>query len=225
MPIVISTKKLSNSQKKLFHSKGFIVKDFDFIGVKQKSFTWHTTAHFSIFTSKNAVKSVREHPDFEQIKKRKVFCVGANTQKMLENFGFEVVQSATYVTELFEIIQKKFSNFSFEFFCGNLRSNVLIEGCMAQKIRLFETWVYCTELTSVKIENNFDAVLFFSPSGVKSFILKNKIDKQPIFCIGKTTAKAVEIFSENYHIASTTTTNAVLYECINYFNSDKNVKK
>ena len=39
----------------------------------------------------------------------------------------------------------------------------------------------------------FDAILFFSPSGVESFFMNNEIDKETmLFSIGKTTAKALQ---------------------------------
>ena len=56
-----------------------------------------------------------------------------------------------------------------------------------------ELIVYDTRLTPVKLNNQPDAILFFSPTAVKSFFSMNElISRTKIICHGKTTAAALK---------------------------------
>jgi uroporphyrinogen-III synthase len=51
--------------------------------------------------------------------------------------------------------------------------------------------------TTFKIsDQEFDAIMFFSPSAVESYLSNNKI-KRNLFCIGSTTASALETKIKN----------------------------
>jgi uroporphyrinogen-III synthase len=55
--------------------------------------------------------------------------------------------------------------------------------------------VYSTTETCPKLEKDYDLILFFSPSGVRSISAKNDISKAVKVCIGPTTAR--EFNTEN----------------------------
>ena len=78
--------------------------------------------------------------------------------------------------------------------------------------------MYRTDLTPVKIESKVDGILFFSPSGVKSYLKENTITNQVCFCIGTTTAKELEKTTKNVVIANQPTVENTIIQCINYFN-------
>ena len=84
-------------------------------------------------------------------------------------------------------------------------------------IKFNEIEVYQTTLTSQKITQQLDAIMFFSPSGVESYLQKNKIKKEICFCIGETTAKALEEYTENIVVAEYPSVEAVIEEVINEF--------
>src|SRR5690606_31501598 len=65
-----------------------------------------------------------------------------------------------------------------------------------------EYLVYQNEESSVKIEAKTDGLLFFSPSGVKSYLKQNSITTQMCFCIGTTTADALKDITKNVVIAN-----------------------
>jgi uroporphyrinogen-III synthase len=65
-----------------------------------------------------------------------------------------------------------------------------------------------------------DSILFFSPSGVSSYVKKNSITDEICFCIGNTTAKAVEKYSKNIVIANQPTVENVIIQCINYYKAN-----
>ena len=69
------------------------------------------------------------------------------------------------------------------------------------KMPLNEVQVYETQLKPKKIKNEIDGIMFFSPSGIKSFKLKNEIGNVPCFSIGDTTSEYLTKFTSNIHTA------------------------
>ena len=58
-------------------------------------------------------------------------------------------------------------------------------------------------------------MLFFSPSGVESYTLKNDLNDVTAFCIGKTTAAAAKKYTDSIVIAKETTIESVLKSVVN----------
>ena len=82
------------------------------------------------------------------------------------------------------------------FFCGNLRREELPVLLAENGISVEEHIVYETTLLNPEFSQKFDGILFFSPSGVRSFCKKNKPDAVA-FCLGNTTAiSATDYFEE-----------------------------
>ncbi|HAV55223.1 MAG TPA: uroporphyrinogen-III synthase, partial [Aequorivita sp.] len=80
-----------------------------------------------------------------------------------------------------------------------------------------EIEVYKTTLNPKKFERQFDAILFFSPSGVRSYCEErsNLINDEPTFvCIGTTTASEAKKYSENVVIANATTVESVIAKTV-----------
>ena len=71
----------------------------------------------------------------------------------------------------------------------------------------------------------FDAILFFSPSGIESFLEKNNFTNEQIFCIGTTTASALPTDYKKVIIAETPTNEILINECINYLKNKYNDTK
>ena len=65
-----------------------------------------------------------------------------------------------------------------------------------------EITVYKTELNIQEFQQEFDGILFFSPSAVKSFTSKNTIGDSTAFCIGETTAAEAKKHTKNMQIAT-----------------------
>ncbi|TXI66839.1 MAG: hypothetical protein E6Q46_04305 [Flavobacterium sp.] len=115
------------------------------------------------------------------------------------------------------MIASKYKNHSFTFFCGNIRRNTIPDFFQQNKIAYMEIVVYETKLKPHQIKEPFDGVLFFSPSGVNSFLEKNSLKNRICFCIGTTTAKALENRTKNIVIASQPTVDNVINEVIKYY--------
>jgi uroporphyrinogen-III synthase len=67
-------------------------------------------------------------------------------------------------------------------------------------ISVDELVVYETTLLNPKFSQKFDGILFFSPSGVRSFCKKNKTDAIA-FCLGNTTAISATDYFEEVFVA------------------------
>lgn len=147
---ILSTKKLSESQKTLLENNVFSVASEDFIKTKNTDFKVEVDKDFLIFTSQNAVKSVLSHKNINQIKSKKCFCVGKKTKQLLEQSGFDVVHFSDYAAELAPVICSQYNKNSFIFFCGNLRRETLPEALKNNNISFTEIQVYETTLTPKK---------------------------------------------------------------------------
>jgi uroporphyrinogen-III synthase len=130
-----------------------------------------------------------------------VFCVGLKTKALLEENGFNVDVYVDYASDLAEIITLIYSNESFTFFSGNLRKETVPEALKEANVNFNEIQVYETTLTPQKIKTAVDGILFFSPSAIESYLMQNKIKNEICFCIGNTTAEALEKITRNIIIA------------------------
>ena len=221
MTRILSTKKLSKALKNKLSDAKIKLVEKNFIQTKSISFETPQLNEYLVFTSKEAVKSVLKS-DVKNVHSISCFCVGSKTRNFLEKKGFIVLESADYAEELIQIIASKYKSNTFTFFCGNIRRNTIPAFFQQNKIAYNEIVVYETKLKPHQIKESFDGVLFYSPSGVNSFLENNTLGNKTCFCIGTTTAKALENNPEasghkNIVIASQPTVEHVIDEVIKYY--------
>ena len=75
---------------------------------------------------------------------------------------------------------------------------------------------YKTTSSSLKIDDSVSGLLFFSPSGVQSYLEKNHNNKIA-FCIGETTALEARKYFKNVQVASTSEIGSILELANNYY--------
>ena len=211
---ILSTKTLLNNQKQALVNANFNVIEVDFIHTKSQAFKLNEINDNLIFTSQNAVQSFLLDPKSEDLKTKNVFCVGLKTKILLSESGFNVIAYTGYAADLAEIITLIYANESYTFFSGNLRRETLPEALKEAKVKFNEIQVYETTLTPQKIETSVDAILFFSPSGIESYLKENKIKNETCFCIGTTTSSALQGITKNIIIADQPTIEDVIEEVI-----------
>lgn len=216
MTKIVATKKLSDALKAKLSDAGIELVEKNFIQTKSVAFETPNLNDYLVFTSKEAVKSVLKS-EVKNVHSKSCFCVGSKTRSFLEKKGFTVVESADYAEDLVQIIDANYKNNSFTFFCGNIRRNTIPDFFQQNKITYNEIVVYETKLKPHQIKESFDGVLFFSPSGVNSFLEKNSLENKICFCIGTTTAKALGNKTKNIVIASQPTVEYVIDEVIKYY--------
>lgn len=217
---ILATKKLTQNQKQYLLNAGFKVIDEDFIHIQPITFEIKNTNDILIFTSQNAVLNVLAYK--EELIHKPAICVGEKTKQLLLENGFSVVCFHSDAAELIKHVENEYLNNSFTFFCGTSRLNTIPDFLNRKNIKHQIIEVYETLETPVKLASKMDGILFFSPSGVSSYIKKNKITNEMCFCIGSTTASAVKRITKNIVIANHPTVKNVIIQCIHYFKSTKN---
>ena len=217
---ILSTKTLSDEQRQVFIDTNFDLLEQDFIEIETNDFDLKNINDNLIFSSQNAVLSLIENSDIEKLKSKSVFCVGVKTKELLEQNGFKVDVYLDYASELAEIITLIYNKESFTFFSGNLRKETLPKALKSANIKFNEIEVYQTKLAPFKIskEENFSGIMFFSPSAVESFLIDNQIKNEMCFCIGETTAEALQKHKiKNISIADYTTVESVIENVLEYY--------
>mgnify|MGYP006203408831 FL=1 len=219
---ILSTKNLNQTQLQEFENTSITLIHRDFIQTQPKLFTLNQLFSYLIFTSQNAVEGILNHQDISKIKEKSVLCVGIKTKDLLEKNGFKVLDCVRGAKALIEVIENQYKKESFTFFCGQNRLDTLPNYFNSNQMIWNTHEVYQTELTPVKIENELDGILFFSPSGVESFFLKNKINpNQVAFCIGETTAETAQKKGfQKVEIANEPSIESVIERAITYFNGE-----
>lgn len=156
-----------------------------------------------VFTSSNALAAVatlvvNQRPDWQ------VYCLGNTTYEMARSiFGSQMDrQTATNAASLARQIISNHAISEVVFFCGNLRRNDLPDLLRDNNITIKETVVYHTRLAPQKINKEYDAVLFFSPSAAESFFSLNLLPlKTTTFVIGHTTAGKARDYTQRVVIS------------------------
>lgn len=213
MPTVLSTKKLAPNQKELLLNSGISLVEYDAIKIKSIDFVLEEKRiKNAIFTSKNAVNAILK----KDLKIEDSFCVGDKTAGLLEKNEYSVIEKAQNSAELGKALVENHPEKHFHFFCGNKRRDELPEILKAHNVNFSEIQVYETGLNPKKFESHFDGIMFFSPSGVKSFTKENKI-KNTAFCIGPSTAEEAAKHTDKILVASKPGIENVIAKVVAYF--------
>lgn len=217
MKSVLSTKKLSPSQRDLLINAGVSLVDYNAINIKFFPFLSISNIENAIITSQNTVLSIQDSAQKTGgIRIQNCFCVGEKTKALLEENGQKVIKMTEYASELSEYLVKNHKNDSFYFFCGNIRSDVIPSALKENNIAFEEIEVYKTTLSPKKFERQFDAILFFSPSGVRSFYEENNPTRvhSVAVCIGTTTAAEAKKYSDKVVISNSTIVESVIAKTV-----------
>lgn len=156
----------------------------------------------AVFTSTNAVDAVAE---MGQKQTWEIFCVSGKTKEhVVQAFGEgAIVATAKNANLLAERIIASNRVKKVVFFCGDHHLNHLPQKLREHNIITDEVIVYTTVQTPEFIEDNFDGILFFSPSAVHSFFSMNTVPIDTIlFSIGDTTTAAIQSYCTNKIITS-----------------------
>ncbi|NDC42414.1 MAG: uroporphyrinogen-III synthase [Chitinophagia bacterium] len=173
--------------------------------------------HHLVFTSTQAVHVVA---NFEQEwRPLAIWCVGATTAEAASESFPEAeikggaVNAATLATEIIaEGVQQVV------FCCGNQRLDTLPVMLRAAGATVHEVVVYHTLSIPQIIDGHFDAIVFYSPSGVESFFSNNNLPTGAVtFAIGATTAAAAHKYTQQVITPATPGKGALINEIINYY--------
>nr|WP_298995854.1 uroporphyrinogen-III synthase [uncultured Allomuricauda sp.] len=221
MKTVLSTKILSLPQKELLLNSEIGLVEYDALYITLLDFTIPSTINHIIVTSKNGAKAFLKVQNRTERKPSKTsfkfYCVGEKTKQFLEDSGYTVVEMALSASKLGNSIISKYKTNRFIFISGNLRRDEIPEVLSKNNVQYSEIQGYETTLKKRKFNATFDGYLFFSPSGIKSYLRANTILESPLFCIGKTTAEEAKKHSKNIVVANKPTVENVLVQVIKHF--------
>lgn len=210
---VLSTKKLTPSQREIIHNSNINLVEYNAISIDTLPFESIDEIENTIVTSQNTARILIA----SKAQLKNVFCVGKKTAALLIENNFNVVKISKNASELASFIVEKHKKDSFMFFCGDKRREELPGALTENRINFTEEILYKTTLNSQKFEVKFDAILFFSPSGVDSYIQENSLENSVAFCIGNTTAKEAKKYMSNIVVSSQATIESTIDELNGYF--------
>lgn len=208
---VYSTKLLTKDQRGLF-TKEIVVDSNDFIKVNPNRIParyFKNEIENVIITSKNAVESLITNYAAVELQFKNIYCVGRKTRRFIKNNIGPVTHFEKSAKELAHYLVDHIEGTEVTYFCSNLRLDDLPAILEKNKIKVNEIEAYQTKFDTLKVADSVEAVLFFSPSGVQSFLQKNE-SKAIAFCIGDTTAVEAKNHFSDVRIAKIPTVESVI---------------
>lgn len=208
---IYSTKTLTEEQKLLFHNDVTATSN-DAVKISLNRIHKATVANEIqnvIITSKNAVEALLNNFTKEELNFKNIYCVGRRTKRLIQNRIGEVKHMAANAKKLAEYLVEYIDGTEVTYFCSDIRLDDLPTILSENYIQVNEVEAYQTKYDAIKVEDELDGIMFYSPSTVESFLKQNKA-KGIAFCIGETTAKAAQNHFEDVRIAKVPTIESVI---------------
>jgi len=217
---ILSTKTLSNESLDILDVRLFNIIALNFITITplpyDQSKVLSSSNHW-IISTKNTLNILLNDFSLSQLKDISFYCVGDKTSKLIADNNLNSITSAPSSVLLAQKIVEDYPTTNFTFICGEMRRNELDRILKNRKIRLNEFNIYSTTLSPSEIKTPIDGLLFFSPSAIQSYVLKNSIATETLFCIGNTTATEAKKHSANIIIAENQTFESVIESVKNHY--------
>jgi len=208
---VYSTKALTPAQSNLFH-EDISVDSSDFIQISMNRLVPNVLKSKNkniIITSKNAVESLITNFSVEELQFENIYCVGRRTKRLVEQRIGKVKHSEKNAKKLAEYLVEYIEGTDVTYFCSNLRLDDLPAVLNENNIMVNEVEAYETKMSSIKIDDQVEGIMFYSPSTVKSYISQNK-GNGIAFCIGETTAAEAKHYFKDVRVAKVPTVESVI---------------
>lgn len=208
---IFSTKKLTNSQKDLFHNT-IKVESNDFIKIslnRIKPRILKSEIQNVIITSQNAVEALITNYSSEELQFKNIYCVGRRTKRLIEHKVGQVKHSENNAKKLANYLSEFIEGTEVTYFCSDLRLDDLPTILAENNITVNEVEAYNTKYDSIKIADTIEGTMFYSPSTVQSFVLKNEANGIA-FCIGESTAKEAKKHFKDVRVAKIPTVESVI---------------
>ena len=208
---VYSTKSFTEDQRLLFHEK-VKVESSDFIKISlnriHPRFLKNEIKNV-VITSKNSVESLTTNYSAIELQFKNIYCVGRRTKRLVENKIGKVTHSENNAKKLAEYLVEYMEGAEVTYFCSDIRLDALPTILAENHIKVNEIEAYQTKYDGLKVDDSVEAVMFYSPSTVESFVMKNKAEIIA-FCIGETTAKEAKKHFNDVRIAKVPTVESVI---------------
>lgn len=209
---ILSTKELATAQTDLF-GEGIGFKMSDFISIRYnrlKPKVIKNTIENVIITSQNGVEAILQNFSSEELSFKNIYCVGRRTKRLIERQISKVAHVENSAKELALYLIKQSNLKEVTYFCGNRKRDELAEILLANNVVVNDVEAYRTLLNTRKFENCFDGIMFYSPSGIESYLIDNPNKKPVAFCIGQTTANEAKKHFDKVEVAKLPTIESVI---------------
>ncbi|MFS4416175.1 hydroxymethylbilane synthase [Maribacter sp. 2307ULW6-5] len=186
---VFSTKKLTPDQLHRFDPSLKVASE-DFIKISPNRIApklLRKKVKNAIFTSKNAVEALLTNVTAEELNFENIYCVGRKTRRLIQKKLGKVTHFESYAADLAQYLVDHLEGTEVTHFCGNLSLDEIPKTLEAANITVHSVETYKTKLSGKKVDDSVESVLFFSPSGIASYLKNNRANKKA-YCIGETTA-------------------------------------
>ncbi len=208
---IFATKKLTDDQLQRFQN-GIKVKSEDFIKISPTRLSPAILSEERqnvVITSQNAVEALLTNVTADQLKFKNIYCVGRKTKRLIEKRIGKVAHSEKNAQKLAQYLVEYMEGLEVTYFCSNLRLDELPAHLTENNITVHEIEAYKTKYAPVAIDDSVRGVLFFSPSGIESYLRENNTDKVA-YCIGETTAKVAREHFSKVKVAKIPTVDSVV---------------
>ncbi len=156
-------------------------------------------AFTSVYAVENVASNITTKPAW------KISCIGGATKEAVSKyFGEDSLEvTAKNASLLARKIVDQGAIKEVFFFCGDQRLDDLPETLRANNIRVQQIIAYHTIKTPHDVSEDYNGILFFSPTAVHSFFSLNTVRTDVImFSIGKTTTATIQTYCTNKVITS-----------------------
>jgi uroporphyrinogen-III synthase len=215
---ILSTKAIASTLRESIDSTRINFIDQDFISIVSNKIDLNSDdlEDIVLITSKNVIKSLIQSNQVSILQHKNIYCVGNSIPKLLKEFHLIAKKSFHNAHSLGAYIVAEEPS-KVTFLCGNKSRPELPELLQKNGIQLQKHELYTTVLTPHKFNNKFDALLFFCPSAVESYLTDHQITNEKIICIGQTTASAIRPYSNNIILADQHKVSSVIHKTIELF--------
>ncbi|HIP36648.1 MAG TPA: uroporphyrinogen-III synthase [Crocinitomix sp.] len=217
---ILSTRVLSKELTASFNEQITLLQQ-QFIEFKPISFKKSEllTDKYWIITSQQTLNIIFQTYSLSELKKINFYVVGLQTAKKLNDNQLKVIEWANYAQNLALKIIKNHSEKHFFFIGGEIRRDELPSLLKNHNVSIKMIDIYTTVLSPYEInEPKLDGLIFFSPSAVQSYVIKNTISNEQVFCIGNTTAQELKKYSSQIHVPKEQTFKSVIDLVNTYYN-------
>ncbi|HSC53732.1 MAG TPA: uroporphyrinogen-III synthase [Phnomibacter sp.] len=204
---ILSTRPLGQACVAEAGTKGIQVDEIEFIKIvplqndalQQKIIGLAKQNIVAVFTSMNAVQSVADMLGVHMPAWR-IACLSQSTKLLVEALfpHCNIIATGSDAVALVADLLPKLNEKEVHFFCSNIRRDAIPQTLQENGVQVNETFVYETHELPMALEKQYDAVLFFSPSAVRSFFAANTAASNTVmFATGPTTAAEIQRFCHN----------------------------
>lgn len=172
-----------------------------------------------IITSKQSVFSLQKHLS-KSPSQWNIWCIAPATSRLCASWlGEDSIQHTAFdANELKHTLMHD----SYVFFRGNVASDVLPDYCRSNQIDLQQLEVYQQFQTPKTVDGSFDYYLFFSPSGVESFLSENELPETArAIAIGNSTQSRLQKYGHKLIFTAAAPSAQAMFETIEYEHAKK----